>query len=142
MMIEVKSLNVSVEKVLIMAISLSFVVVLCVPLLNVTLNIINLVSHSNDAENLIHEIERGIDYALTTLETYSSNVTVPKDFEIWSEGDTLYIKYNVNGMWKTYKKSFSFQVNVTPPTSPGRYELKIWLGDNALMIVFKKPLVA
>lgn len=135
-------MNVSVEKVLIMAISLSFVVVLCVPLLNVTLNIINLVSCSNDAENLIYEIERGIDYALTTLETYSSNVTVPKDFEIWSEGDTLYIKYNVNGTWKTYKKGFSFQVNVTPPTSPGRYELKIWLGDDALIIVFKKLLVA
>jgi len=130
--------NVSVEKMLIMVISLSFVVFLCVPLLNVTLNIINVTLQSSDGETLIHEIEKGIDYALTTLKTYHSNVTVPEGFEIWSEGDTLYIKYDVNGTSKTYEKSFSFQVNVTSPTLPGRYELRIWLDDDVLMIVFRK----
>nr|MDO8045256.1 hypothetical protein [Candidatus Baldrarchaeota archaeon] len=131
-------MNVSVEKMLIMVISLSFVVFLCVPLLNVTLNIINVTLQSSDGETLIHEIEKGIDYALTTLKTYHSNVTVPEGFEIWSEGDTLYIKYDVNGTSKTYEKSFSFQVNVTSPTLPGRYELRIWLDDDVLMIVFRK----
>jgi len=130
--------NVSVEKMLIMVISMSFVVFLCVPLLNVTLNIINVTLQSSDGETLIHEIEKGIDYALTTLKTYHSNVTVPEGFEIWSEGDTLYIKYDVNGTSKTYEKSFSFQVNVTSPTLPGRYELRIWLDDDVLMIVFRK----
>jgi len=130
--------NVSVEKMLIMAISLSFVVFLCVPLLNVTLNIINITLQSSDGETLIHEIEKGINYALVTLKTYHSNVTVPEGFEIWSEGDTLYIKYNVNGTSKTYEKSFSFQVNVTSPTLPGRYELRIWLDEDVLMIVFRK----
>ena len=131
-------MNVSVEKMLIMVISLSFVVFLCVPLLNVTLNIINVTLQSSDGETLIHEIEKGIDYALTTLKTYHSNVTVPEGFEIWSEGDTLYIEYDVNGTSKTYEKSFSFQVNVTSPTLPGRYELRIWLDDDVLMIVFRK----
>ncbi|MEX2703293.1 MAG: hypothetical protein Q6368_009555 [Candidatus Baldrarchaeota archaeon] len=131
-------MNVSVEKMLIMVISMSFVVFLCVPLLNVTLNIINVTLQSSDGETLIHEIEKGIDYALTTLKTYHSNVTVPEGFEIWSEGDTLYIKYDVNGTSKTYEKSFSFQVNVTSPTLPGRYELRIWLDDDVLMIVFRK----
>ncbi|MCD6164113.1 MAG: hypothetical protein J7J30_01565 [Candidatus Odinarchaeota archaeon] len=131
-------MNVSVEKMLIMAISLSFVVFLCVPLLNVTLNIINITLQSSDGETLIHEIEKGINYALVTLKTYHSNVTVPEGFEIWSEGDTLYIKYNVNGTSKTYEKSFSFQVNVTSPTLPGRYELRIWLDGDILMIVFRK----
>ena len=131
-------MNVSVEKMLIMVISLSFVVFLCVPLLNVTLNIINVTLQSSDGETLIHEIEKGIDYALTTLKTYHSNVTVPEGFEIWSESDTLYIKYDVNGTSKTYEKSFSFQVNVTSPTLPGRYELRIWLDDDVLMIVFRK----
>ena len=121
-----------------MAISLSFVVFLCVPLLNVTLNIINITLQSSDGETLIHEIEKGINYALVTLKTYHSNVTVPEGFEIWSEGDTLYIKYNVNGTSKTYEKSFSFQVNVTSPTLPGRYELRIWLDEDVLMIVFRK----
>jgi len=130
--------NVSVEKMLIMAISLSFVVFLCVPLLNVTLNIINITLQSSDGETLTHEIEKGINYALVTLKTYHSNITVPEGFEIWSEGDTLYIKYNVNGTSKTYEKSFSFQVNVTSPTLPGRYELRIWLDEDVLMIVFRK----
>ena len=131
-------MNVSVEKMLIMAISLSFVVFLCVPLLNVTLNIIDITLQSGDREDLIREIEEGINYALVTLKTYHSNVTVPEGFEIWSEGDTLYIKYNVNGTSKTYEKSFSFQVNVTSPTLPGRYELRIWLDEDVLMIVFRK----
>lgn len=131
-------MNVSVEKMLIMAISLSFVVFLCVPLLNVTLNIINITLQSSDGETLTHEIEKGINYALVTLKTYHSNITVPEGFEIWSEGDTLYIKYNVNGTSKTYEKSFSFQVNVTSPTLPGRYELRIWLDEDVLMIVFRK----
>ncbi len=131
-------MNVSVEKMLIMVVSMSFVVFLCVPLLNVTLNIINVTLQSSDGETLIHEIEKGIDYALTTLKTYHSNVTVPEGFEIWSEGDTLYIEYDVNGTSKTYEKSFSFQVNVTSPTLPGRYELRIWLDDDVLMIVFRK----
>jgi len=130
--------NVSVEKMLIMAISLSFVVFLCVPLLNVTLNIINITLQSSDGETLTHEIEKGINYALVTLKTYHSNITVPEGFEIWSEGDTLYIKYNVNGTSKTYEKSFSFQVNVTSPTLPGRYEFRIWLDEDVLMIVFRK----
>ncbi|MHA1833536.1 MAG: hypothetical protein ACTSV7_06055 [Candidatus Baldrarchaeia archaeon] len=131
-------MNVSVEKMLIMVISMSFVVFLCVPLLNVTLNIISVTLQSSDGETLIQEIEKGIDYALTTLKTYHSNVTVPEGFEIWSEGDTLYIEYDVNGTSKTYEKSFSFQVNVTSPTLPGRYELRIWLDDDVLMIVFRK----
>ena len=131
-------MNVSVEKMLIMVISMSFVVFLCVPLLNVTLNIINVTLQSSDGETLIHEIEKGIDYALTTLKTYHSNVTVPEGFKIWSEGSTLYIKYNVNGTSRVYEKSFSFQVNVTSPTLPGRYELRIWLDDDVLMIVFRK----
>ncbi|MHA1581063.1 MAG: hypothetical protein ACTSYM_00950 [Candidatus Baldrarchaeia archaeon] len=132
-------MNVSVEKMLIMVISLSFVVFLCVPLLNVTLNIINITLQSSDGEPLIHEIEKGINYALVTLKTYHSNVTVPEGFEIWSEGDTLYIKYNdVNGTSKIYEKSFSFQVNVTSPTLPGRYELRIWLDGDVLMIIFRK----
>jgi len=120
-----------------MAISLSFVAVLCIPLLNTTLDIMSLTLQAS-GEELVSEIERGINYALTTLKTYSSNVTVPEDFEIWSENDTLYIKYrSMDGTLKTYQKSFSFQVHVTPPSSSGKYELKIWLEKSTLMIVFK-----
>jgi len=130
--------NVSVEKMLIMAISMSFVIVLCVPLLNVTLNIINSTLQAGNGDDLIHEIEKGVNYALATLKVYSSNVSVPEGFEIWSKGETLYIRYSVNGTLKNYEKSFSFQVNVTSPTSSGKYELRIWLDKDALMIVFKK----
>jgi len=122
---------------LLMAISLSFVTALCIPLLNITLDIMNLTMHNN-GEKLIDEIERGINYVLTTLKPYSSNVTVPEGFEIWSKNDTLYIKYyGIDGEIKTYKKSFSFEIQVTPPSLSGRYKLEIWLESSILLIVFK-----
>lgn len=120
-----------------MVISLSFVTALCIPLLNITLDIMSLTSRAS-GEELVNEIERGISYVLATSKTYSSNVTVPDGFEIWSRNDTLYIKYyGVDGTVKTYQKSFSFKIQVTSPSSSGRYGLKIWLEDSILFIVFK-----
>jgi len=117
-----------------MAISLSFVTALCIPLLNITLDIMSL-TLQDSGEELVSEIERGISYVLTTSKTYSSNVTVPEGFEIWSKNNTLYIKYyDDNGAVKTYQKSFSFEIRVIPPSLSGKYELKIWLEDSILWI--------
>lgn len=128
----------SLEKLLLIAIGLSMVVMVGVPVLIYTMDTLTSASQLETAHafaDRLHNYTAQVDQGLEG--SISVQVTVPSYIEMSSTGNTLVVSFVKDGnQVGTWSESYIHSVNITEPTSPGIYTLVITLDGNTVDIEF------
>jgi hypothetical protein len=128
----------SLEKLLLIAIGLSMVVMVGVPVLIYTMDTLSSASQLESAHafaDRLHNYTARVDQGLE--ESISVQVTVPSYIEMSSAGNTLVVSFvKDDNQVATWSESYLHSVNVSEPASPGVYTLVIALNGDTVEIEF------
>ncbi len=128
----------SLEKLLLIAIGLSMVVMVGVPVLIYTMDTLTNASQLEMAhafadrlQNYTARVDQGLE------ESISIQVTVPSYIEMSSAGNTLVVSFVKDGnQVATWSQSYIHLISISPPPEPGAYTLMIALEGDTITINF------
>ncbi|MFW9954963.1 MAG: hypothetical protein ACFFD3_10465 [Candidatus Thorarchaeota archaeon] len=128
----------SLEKMILIAIGLTTVVIIGVPVLIYAMETLTNASQLEMAENFadsLHNATNRVDMGLTN-HTYMQ-VSIPQYVSVSASGNTLTIAFTKDG-GNTYSWSntYTHPVSLSAPPGPGIYTLTIVIEDGELLIVF------
>jgi hypothetical protein len=128
----------SLEKLLLIAIGLSMVVMVGVPVLIYTMDTLSSASQLESAHafaDRLHNYTARVDQGLE--ESISVQVTVPSYIEISSAGNTLVVSFVKGGnQVASWPESYLHSVNITGTVPPGYCTLVIRLSGDTIEIAF------
>ncbi len=130
----------SLEKMMLIAIGLTTVVVIGVPVLIFAMDTINTTTRIQAAESFAQQIfNASLQVDSGEVEEKTIQVVVPSNMTIEAIGESLIVTYTRVGTEDlTWSQDFSHQVHVLTPTTPGAYILHIILDEDRLVLEFSQ----
>lgn len=132
----------SLEKMLLIAIGLTTVVLVGVPVLFYTMNIISNASQIETAQRFaveLHNETAQVDDG--SLDEVVTSIMVPYGIEVSASGYTLLISFQAdNGEQYAWSEVYTHTINLTPPEEAGMQFVEIKLNGDELDITFTTAL--
>ncbi len=128
----------SLEKMMLIAIGLSAAVIVGVPVLMYAIDTITTASYLEDAQMVaeqIHNTTRHVD--IGTLSNATMQVYIPAGLTMSSQGNTLTILFNYQGVEpQTWIETYDHPVVISPPSEVGTYLMHTTLDAGVILITF------
>ncbi|MEM2142157.1 MAG: hypothetical protein QXS20_04360 [Candidatus Thorarchaeota archaeon] len=128
----------SLEKMMLIAIGLSTVVIVAAPILLYSMGILSTASRLETAREFavkVHEYVTLVDSGESS--SVLTQLIVPTDVKVSSVGKTLIITFEPQGaVGTTWSKDYSTGIVLIGPDDPGVYLLRVWRNDLALYVEF------
>ena len=128
----------SLEKMLLIAVGLTSVVIVGVPVLFHTLNTISAASNlsmANDFADRVHNATGRVDSGST--ESVSIEILVPDYVSVTVSNDSMTILYeSTDGSVREWTRGYSHELVLTPPNNSGSHLLSIGLVEEKIYVEF------
>ncbi|MHA1770796.1 MAG: hypothetical protein ACTSYL_09965 [Candidatus Thorarchaeota archaeon] len=128
----------SLEKMMLIAVGLTTVVLVGVPVLLYSINTLHAVSQYEQAQlfaQQLHNATAKVDGLYT--ESMSLELVLPADVEVSANGQTLTVSYTAqDGTIQTWPVTYNHTIDLTPPDSSDTYLVAISLQNDVLKIIF------
>ncbi|MHA1594415.1 MAG: hypothetical protein ACTSXJ_03255 [Candidatus Baldrarchaeia archaeon] len=140
-------MQLTVEKAILMIISLSLVSMLCMPIFKSTISVLsNLITDegtsagNSSGEGLFRRLDEGIQYVLLTGRPYDSEVYVPSNVNVRVNESTLFVLENSSEGLRIFKKTYPCVISLVPPQGSGTFWLHIEFKEEEkkIYIVFRE----
>ncbi|MDF1539117.1 MAG: hypothetical protein P1Q69_09445 [Candidatus Thorarchaeota archaeon] len=132
----------SLEKMLLIAIGLTTVVMVGVPVLLYTMNIISNASQLEVAQDFAEELHNAtaqVDQG--SLSDFSSITVIPQYVEVSAVGNSLTVSFQVEGgEMYTWTEVYAHSILLTAPEGSGTHIVEINLDEDILEITFSTNL--
>jgi hypothetical protein len=131
----------SLEKMMLIAIGLSAAVIVGVPVLLYSINILNNTTSFQAAETFAQELHSLVDTIdKTTTNETQVDIVVPQYVTVSSTGTTLTISYQIGGEAPhTWSQVYDNEIDAMSPTHLGSQLVRIQIVDEMIQIRFIPP---
>lgn len=129
----------SIEKMLLIAIGLTTVVIVGIPVLTYSIQTISNVNELENVEYVVELIYNATEQVDAELSSERSiQVNIPDGFRIEAKSSTLNIDYSSNVNAFSSSRNFNHVINLVPPQKAGWHIVRIHMKNNAIYMVFEE----
>ncbi|MHA1754116.1 MAG: hypothetical protein ACTSYR_01190 [Candidatus Odinarchaeia archaeon] len=127
-------MHITIEKTLGIAISLSLVIGIGIPILNLASNAINDYQKNETVLNLVNKIDYGIKLVIDKNVTYIDEIFYPENLDLNCEGNTIYFFYP--GLNESIVKSYPLEIRISKPDTLGNLILCVFRNESVVYVQF------
>lgn len=125
-----------IEKMVIMAISLTFMFISVPNIINVGTKISQEYYNLINIYELADKLDKAINQVLLTNEPFEAQITCPENVKIRCEGTYLIIECQLPGHEACIRKAYPIPIRLIHLNSPGLYVLKVSRIGSSMEVVF------